>query len=206
MTNAWMNFVAESAFERVSTVIVNQSPFNAATYRSGFDDDRYVFRFRYKAMTKAEASPLLGAIAAQRGGRGSIDVFDPDFRTGAPGTLGFNSAGIANGPGQTGQVIETVWPLGLQPVCKAGDKVWIAHTVFGPRMYTVTADVTSRADATAALPLDIPIRHPTQSAAPIQFIWGSNGIYMSARLTSSEISTDAAGLFSISITGEEIVP
>jgi hypothetical protein len=198
-----MNFIARSSFRRVRTVAVNQSPFNGATYRSGMQDDRWVFRFDYVPMTRQEAGPLLGAIAAQRNGTGTLSVYDPDFKVRLGGTGAAN--GLVNGGSQTGMTLNTDGWSPSVTVAKAGSKLWIADPNIGFFMYELTADAVSNSSGQAAMALDIPLRATPPDNVAVGFLWGDTGAYVGARLTGFEKETGDDGLFRISISGEEII-
>jgi hypothetical protein len=200
--SVWMNFLARSSFRRTRTVITNQSPFNGATYRSGMQDDRWVFRFDYVPMTRREAGPLLAAIAAQRGGTGTMQVYDPDFQK-PIGNGGF--IGAVNGAGQTGLTLNTDgWPASIL-LAGAGSKMWLNDFSGTVRMYELTADAMTNGAGQCAIPLDVPILGSPPDNAQVGFGWGFTGIYMLARLTGFDKQTGDDGLFRISVAGEEII-
>ena len=197
-----MGKIANAVWRHERTVIANQSPFNGATYRSGMQDDRWEFRFDYAPMTREQAGPLLAAVAAQRGGTGSMLVYDPDFQT-PLGNGGF--IGAVNGAGQTGlNLVTDGWPNSTL-VAGAGSKMWLNDFSGTIRMYEMPADVNSNGSGQATIALDVPLIGSPPDNAQVGFAWGTTGIYLTARLTGFEKATDAAGLFRISVTGEEII-
>jgi hypothetical protein len=200
--SVWMDNIGTASFRRARTVIVNQSPFNGETYRSGLGDMRWQFRFDYQTMTRAQAAPLLAAIAAQEEGTGSFEVYDPDF--GVP-MSGYVTSGLVNGAGQTGKVINTDGWVASALLGKAGDRAFIQHAT-GYHMHVLTADATANGSGQCALNLDTPFRGSPPDNGNVGFAPAIISAFrVISRLVSYDVQTQPGGLFSISVTGEEIV-
>lgn len=150
----WMTRIRSSMVDRISTVGAAKSPFTGAEQVSGMDDDRWYGRFTYAAMTRAEAAPLLAAIAAQRGGRGEIVVYDPDFATRLTTD---NSVGAVNGGAQAGMSLVTDSWTPSTTIAKAGEYAYVAMTGYY-QVFRLTADAVTNGAGQVTLALDAPLR------------------------------------------------
>ena len=207
MSAFFMSRVAQSRFERRSTVIANKSPFSGKVFRSGFPDEQWVFSFETAWMTHTEGLPIRALIAAQKSGIGQMAVFDPDFAKPLPGSRAALQNGTVNGAAQTDDTLNVDFDGAVSSlVARAGERLWIEYP--GPvyRMFELLEDcVTSGAGGTATMLLDRPLRIAPANGAAIGFDFITSFRGIPARVVESGQDTDLAGNIRFRISGEEII-
>lgn len=198
----WLQNTVDVEWRRVRTVVTNQSPFTGQTFQSSYPDSRWVARISYADMDRAEAAPLLAAIAAQRDGIGTFGLFDPDFAVPRSGFAGSGTIGSAPAFGASSLLCSAFTPSTL--LAQPGDKLWINYGSGVWRMCEVTGAVSSNGIGDASIPIDeLPLPLPTFGMT-IGFNWlGGQSIPM--RLVSHQRQSSPGARFRISIEAEERV-
>ncbi len=201
----WLQNTDSVDWRRVRTVNTQQSPFSGDVWQSQQLDTRWTARISYVEMTRAEAAPLLAAIAAQRDGLGTFNLFDPDFAVPQTGSGAFGAVSVNPSFGDT-TLITNGWAPSTPLIAKAGDKAWIAYGGSPPvwRMVEITADIGSNSSGVAGLPIDeLPFPLPSVPMA-VGFNWlGGQGVPM--RLVRYDKVSLPGARFRISIEAEERV-
>lgn len=201
---AIMSNIRTSTFRRVRTVSVSQSPFSGKVYRSGLQDWRWQFAFTYAPLSRVAALPLLAEIAAQAEGFGQFPVYDPDFGMSPTGYSGAMPVCAAAAVGST--AVPITGGTASAFYARAGEIVFLFLTGINGTMFRLTSDVTFTAGGTATLQLDAPIRVAAVAGDPVKLNPAYDiNVRIQARLTGHSESTDAAGIYTITVSGEEIV-
>lgn len=199
----WLQNTTEVEWRRVRTVVTNQSPFTGQAFQSSYLDSRWVARINYADMDRAEAAPLLAAIAAQRDGIGTIKLWDPDF--GIPQS-GFTGAGeVLTTPAFGATVIASHTWTPNTLLARPGDKLFIGVDATTARMCEVTADVTSNVSGVANISIDeLPGVIPVAGSF-LAFDWVARNAGVPMRLVSYQKQSLPGARFRISVEAEERV-
>lgn len=198
----WLQNTVEVEWRRTRTVNTQQSPFSGDVWQSSNLDARWQARITYADMDRAQAAPLLAAIAAQRDGLGTFGLFDPDFAVPRSAFIGTGAVQTAPAIGATLLVTNGWTPSTL--LARAGDKAWVNYTGGVWRMVEITADISSNGSGVASLPIDeLPLPLPTVGLT-VGFNWlGGQSVPM--RLVSWQKVALPGARFRIGIEAEERV-
>ena len=153
----------------------------------------------FPPLTRAQFAPIYAFVIAQRGRYESFTVVPPVISTGQGSPAG---TPLMRGASQTGRTLATDGWTGGVAIFKAGDYMKIAGN---SKVYMVTADITSNADATADTPISIEpalVESPADNAAITH-----TSVSFTVALTSGvqEFSTGTAGLFEYELDFEEVI-